>query len=129
MKEVNPVDVKVSSPDELSMRIFNKAVELLGGPRRIISYRKLTWLASIFESALVLVLKEVFNKTAEEIAQELGISSATVRNILKADSEKVMEYLERKFREETTEEEDVHIAGGLTKKAFEVVKEELYSDR
>lgn len=126
MKEVNPVGVKVSSPDELSMKIFNKAIEILGGPRAIITYKRLTWLASIFESAMVLVLKEVFNKTTDEIAQELGISSATVRNILKADSQKITEYLEKKFKEETTEDENIHIAGGLAKKAFEVLREELH---
>lgn len=126
MKEVNPVGVKVSSPDELSMKIFNKAIEILGGPREIITYKRLTWLASIFESAMVLVLKEVFNKTTDEIAQELGISSATVRNILKADSQKITEYLEKKFKEETTEDENIHIAGGLAKKAFEVLREELH---
>lgn len=125
MKEVTVTDVKVPSAEELSMKVFNKAIEILGGPKKVIMYKKLTWVASLFESALVIVLKEVFNKTTDEIAQELGIATTTVRNILKAEPDKALEHLEKRIQEETTDEENVHIAGGLAKKAFEEVKGEL----
>ncbi|MBC7320558.1 regulatory domain protein [bacterium] len=125
MKEVTVTNVKVPSAEELSMKVFNKAIEILGGPKKVIMYKKLTWVASLFESALVIVLKEVFNKTTDEIAQELGIATTTVRNILKAEPDKALEHLEKRIQEETTDEENVHIAGGLAKKAFEEVKGEL----
>ncbi|MGC8970592.1 MAG: sigma factor-like helix-turn-helix DNA-binding protein [bacterium] len=125
MKEVTPTSVNVPSVDELSMKVFNKAVEILGGPKKIITYKKLTWVASLFESAMVIVLREIFNKTTEEIAQELGIATTTVRNILRAEPDKALEYLEKGIHEEAKEEESVHIAGGLAKKAFEEIKGEL----
>ena len=125
MKEVRPEEVNVPSAEELSMKVFNKAIDILGGPKKIIMYKKLTWVASLFESALVIVLKEVFNKSTEEIAQELGIATTTVRNILRAEPDKALEYLEKRIQEETTEDENVHIAGGLAKKAFEEIKGNL----
>ena len=85
-------------------------------------------MASLFESALVIVLKEIFNKTTDEIAQELGIATTTVRNILRAEPDKALEYLEKRIQEETTEDENVHIAGGLAKKAFEEIRGELGFD-
>ena len=125
MKEVRPAEVNVPSAEELSMKVFNKAIDILGGPKKIIMYKKLTWVSSLFESALVIVLKEVFNKSTEEIAQELGIATTTVRNILRAEPDKALEYLEKRIQEETTEDENVHIAGGLAKKAFEEIKGNL----
>ena len=125
MKEVRPEEVNVPSAEELSMKVFNKAIDILGGPKKIIMYKKLTWVSSLFESALVIVLKEVFNKNTEEIAQELGIATTTVRNILRAEPDKALEYLEKRIQEETTEDENVHIAGGLAKKAFEEIKGNL----
>jgi len=125
MKEVRPAEANVPSAEELSMKVFNKAIDILGGPKKIIMYKKLTWVASLFESALVIVLKEVFNKNTEEIAQELGIATTTVRNILRAEPDKALEYLEKRIQEETTEDENVHIAGGLAKKAFEEIKGNL----
>ena len=97
MKEVRPTEVNVPSAEELSMKVFNKAIDVLGGPKKIIMYKKLTWVASLFESALVIVLKEVFNKTTDEIAQELGIATTTIRNILRAEPDKALEYLEKRI--------------------------------
>ena len=36
MKEVRPAGVNVPSAEELSMKVFNKAIDILGGPKKII---------------------------------------------------------------------------------------------
>ena len=95
--------------DKMAEKVFLESINLLGGLRKLIEYRNLTWLPSLAESAYVVVLKNEALKTYREIAKELGISEQTARNISTADEEKVREYIEGKLEEKPSE----HIAGGI----------------
>ncbi|NPB06758.1 MAG: bacterio-opsin activator [Aquificae bacterium] len=120
--EVKPVEVDV---ENLVTRVFLKAIDLLGGLQRLAEYRTLTWLPSLARAAFVVVLREEFAKTEEEIAEYLGISRQTVRNILRADPDLAM-YKIQHFDELTKEERRqlrVHTAGGIAKLAYKKVKE------
>lgn len=83
MMVVGPVR---EDPDKLAM----KALEILGGPRKLIEYRRLTWLPSLMTACYAVVLKELYHKTTDDIAREFGISEGTVRNIMASDEEAVM---------------------------------------
>ncbi|MDI3472361.1 MAG: transcriptional regulator [Thermotogaceae bacterium] len=119
MKEIKPDKNALLSDDELCMKIFERSIQILGGPKKIVSYKRLTWVASLLEAALILVLKELKHKTIDEIAKELGIATTTVRNVLNSDPEKALKYINGE-----SEEEPLHIAGGIAKKAFEELKKE-----
>ncbi len=114
--------------DSLALRVFIKALELAGGPRKIIEYRNLTWLPSLMRASYAVVLKDK-GYTIDQIAQFLGVAETTVKNILSADEEAVLRKLEAKkhdelFNEKLTEEEKAHVAGGLAKLAYQKIKEE-----
>ena len=104
--------------DELAFKVFIKAIELLGGPKRLVEYRNLTWVPSLMAAAYAVVLRDKKGMTIEEIARELGLSTNTVKRILSADPEAVM----KKIRGEI-EELDEHVAGGLAKEAWRRIKE------
>jgi len=116
MVEVQPVPVDV---DALARRVFLKALEIAGGTRKLIQHRNLTWVPSLIEAAYVVVLHEEFKKSDDEIAQFLGVGSQTVRNILRASPEGVLERLEGERGEA---ELKTHIAGGLAKLAYQELK-------
>jgi hypothetical protein len=109
--------------DEVARRIFDKAIDAAGGLRRLIGHRNLTWLPSLAEAAYVLAMKEIGAMTARSIAEELGITEATVRNITSSDPQDV----ERRLKGELPEISD-HIAGGLAKLAMAKVREEGFLD-
>jgi len=44
--------------DELAERVFLEAVRSIGGLRKLTEYRNLTWLPSLAEAALVVVMRE-----------------------------------------------------------------------
>jgi probable regulatory domain-containing protein len=115
--EVKPEEVDY---DTLALRVFLKAIELIGCPRTLFEYRNLTWLPSLMEAAYAVVLKNEAFKTDDEIARFIGITRQTVRNILSADPEAVL----KKLRGEL-ESRDVklHTAGGLAKLAYREVKQ------
>jgi probable regulatory domain-containing protein len=114
--EVQPKEVDY---DALALRVFLKALELIGGPRALFEYRNLTWVPSLMEAAYAVVLKNEAMKTDDEIAEFIGITKQTVRNMLSADPELVMAKLQGELE---SKEVKVHTAGGLAKKAYEEVK-------
>jgi len=114
--EVKPKEVDY---DTLALRVFLKALELIGGPRALFEYRNLTWVPSLMEASYAVVLKNEALKTDDEIAEFIGITKQTVRNMLSADPELVMAKLQGELE---SSEIKVHTAGGLAKKAYEEVK-------
>ncbi len=120
--ELKPIEVDA---EPLVLRVFLKAIDLLGGIQRLAEYRTLTWLPSLARASFAVVLREEFLKTEEEIAQEVGLTKQTVRNILRANPELALYKI--KNLEELTQEEKkelrVHTAGGIAKIAYKLVKE------
>jgi len=106
--------------DKMAEKVFYESIKLLGGLKRLIEYRNLTWLPSLAEAAYVIVLKNEAFKTYSEIARELGITEQTVKNIATADEEEVRRYIEGELEERPRE----HIAGGIAKLAYKKLKEE-----
>ncbi len=106
--------------DKMAERVFYESIRLLGGLKKLIEYRNLTWLPSLAEAAYVVVLKNEAFKTYAEIARELGITEQTVKNIATADEEEVKKYIEGELEERPRE----HIAGGIAKLAYRKLKEE-----
>ncbi len=112
-------EIREVTPDAMAMRIFLKALELAGGPQKLIEYRNLTWIPSLLQAAYALVLSREFNKTAEEIAETLGVSTQTVRNILHASVEKVKEKLAAEL---DARDVKVHTAAGLAQWAYQEIQ-------
>jgi probable regulatory domain-containing protein len=106
--------------DKMAEKVFLESIKLLGGLKKLIEYRNLTWLPSLAEAAYVIVMKNEAFKTYKEIAQELGITEQTARNIATADEEEVKKYIEGELEERPRE----HIAGGIAKLAYRKLKEE-----
>ncbi len=110
---------KGGNVDKMVERVFQESIKILGGLKKLITYRNLTWLPSLAEAAYVVVLKNEALKTYSEIAKELGITEQTVKNIATADEEEVKKYLEGEI-----EKVDEHKAGGIAKLAYRKLKEE-----
>ncbi len=113
MKVVEP---KEYSLDDMAMKVFLEAINLAGGPRKLMEYRRLTWLPSLMEAAYSVVLANEEKKSEDEIAAFLGLARPAVRNILRANPEDVMRRLEGRVRSKS------HVAGGLAKLAYQRVK-------
>ncbi|RUM35171.1 MAG: KaiC associated regulatory domain-containing protein [Archaeoglobus sp.] len=105
--------------DKMAEKVFMESLSILGGLKRLVQFRNLTWLPSLAEAAYVIVLKNEAAKTYKEIAEFLGITETTARNIATADEEKVREYIEGELEERPKE----HIAGGIAKLAYTKLKE------
>jgi len=105
--------------DTLALRVFLKALEIIGGPRKLFEYRNLTWIPSLMEASYAVVLKEEGLKTEDEIAEFLGLTKQTVRNMLSADPELVLMKLQGELESKDVK---VHTAGGLAKLAYREVK-------
>ncbi|HIC98050.1 MAG TPA: bacterio-opsin activator [Aquificaceae bacterium] len=109
----------------LVTRVFLKAIDLLGGVQKLAEYRTLTWLPSLARASFVVVLREEYLKSEEEVAKEIGLTMQMVKNILRADPELTIyriKHLEELAREEKKEMR-VHTAGGIAKLAYRLVKE------
>ncbi len=112
--EIRPPEDIERKRDEMVLEMLLEALNVLGGPRKIVEFRNLTWIPSIIKANYALLLSQA-GKTHEEIAAELGLTKATVDKMLRADPEDVL----RKIRGELAEEKiDDHIAGGLAKLAY-----------
>jgi len=111
--------------EHLVNRVFFKAIDLLGGLSKLTEFRTLTWLPSLARAVYVVVLKDEYLKTEEEIAQKVGITKNTVRNILRADPTVAMEKIKKleDLVKEELKELKVHTAGGVAKLAYKMVKE------
>ena len=117
--EIISAPITKEDVDVVAERVFNESIKLLGGLRKLIEYRNLTWLPSLAEASYTVVLKEELFKTHYEIAEELGITEQTVKKILQADEELVEKYLKGEL-----EKVDEHKAGGIAKLAYKKVKNE-----
>ncbi len=118
MVRVIGAPVSEENIDELAFKVFIKALEILGGPRKLIEYRNLTWVPSLMAASYAVVLYDKALKTQDEIAEMLGISKQTVQKILRADPREVM----KKIMGEIEGKLDEHIAGGLAKEAWNRLK-------
>ncbi|MBE8539523.1 KaiC associated regulatory domain-containing protein [Geoglobus acetivorans] len=105
--------------DRMAEKVFMKSIEILGGLKKLVEYRNLTWLPSLAEAAYVIVLRNEALKTYSEIARELGITEATAKNIATADDVKVLDYIRGGLEERPKE----HMAGGIAKLAYRALKE------
>ncbi len=105
--------------DGMAEKVFMESIRVLGGLRKLIEYRNLTWLPSLAEASYVIILKNEAFKTYSEIAYELGITEQTAKNIATADESKVRQYIMNEG-----EKPDEHIAGGLAKLAYKKIKQE-----
>ena len=117
--EVINTAVKEIDVDALAEQVFYESINILGGLRKLIEYRNLTWLPSLAEAAYAVVMKEELMKTHKEIAFDLGLTPQTVQNILRADAQEV-----EKFIKGEIEKVDEHKAGGIAKLAYERVKKD-----
>ena len=106
--------------DKMAEKVFFESIKMLGGLKKLIEYRNLTWLPSLAEAAYVVVMKNEAFKTYKEIAKELGITEQTAKNIATADEDEVRRYIEGELEERPKE----HIAGGIAKLAYKKLKEE-----
>ena len=106
--------------DKMAEKVFFESIKMLGGLKKLIEYRNLTWLPSLAEAAYVVVMKNEAFKTYKEIAKELGITEQTAKNIATADENEVKRYIEGELEERPKE----HIAGGIAKLAYRKLKEE-----
>ena len=111
--------------EQLVTRVFFRAIDLLGGLSKLTEFRTLTWLPSLARAAYVVVLREEYLRTEEEIAQKVGLTKNTVRSILRADPNMAMEKVQKleELAKEELREMKVHTAGGITKLAYKMVKE------
>ncbi|MCS6876557.1 MAG: bacterio-opsin activator [Aquificaceae bacterium] len=111
--------------EALLLSVFLKSVEVLGGFSKLAENKTLSWLPSLIKAVYCVVLKEEYFKDEEEIAKRVGLTTQTVRNLLRSDVSIAFEKL--KSLEELAEEEDkelkVHTAGGIAKLAYKLVKE------
>ena len=118
MEVIKPFEVSKDF-DEMANKVFIEAIRLIGGLKKLVEYRNLTWLPSMALASYVVVLKNEGMYTNRQIAEKLGTTENTVENILGANEQEVM-----KFIKGEVEKVDEHKAGGLAKLAYKKLKEE-----
>ncbi len=114
-------EIRYSNIEAEVLRVFLKAIDLLGGAYGLVQKRNLTWLPSLLQAAYIVVLTE-HGRTASEIASFLGITEQTVRNALRSDVDVLKAKLESEGLEEGDEKLKTHVAGALAKWAYSEIK-------
>ncbi|WP_200762887.1 bacterio-opsin activator [Nitrosophilus alvini] len=119
------LDIDEKGLERLVERVFYKSIDLLGGLKKLTEFRTLTWLPSLARAAFAIVLREEYLKTEDDIADYVGLTRNTVRNILRADPDAAIYKIEHfdELTEEEKKEMKVHTAGGVAKLAYKLVKE------
>jgi len=107
----------INRVDELAKLVFDESIEVVGGLKKLIDFRNLTWLPSLAQAAYVLILREEGGLTHLEIAEKLGIGEQTVNNILRANEEGIEAFLRGEIQEL-----DTHKAGAIAKLAYKRLK-------
>ncbi len=102
------------------LRVFLKVIDLVGGPKALAEKKRLTWAGSLMTAAYVVVLAQEALKGEEAIARELGLSSAAVRQILRADPDAALKRVSEMGEGEAIR---THIAGGLAKAAYRLIRQ------
>ena len=116
--EIKPPKDLDEERDERVLKMLIEALRILGGPKKIILFRNLTWITSFLRASYALILKDA-GYTYDAIAEELGITKATVQRMMSADPNIVLKKIQGEL---TGEEIDEHIAGGLAKLAYKAMK-------
>ena len=121
------VEIKPEKVDEeeIVRKVFLKSIDLLGGLKKLAEFRNLTWLASLARASYAVVLREEFLMSEDAIAQRLGLTRQTVRNILRADPQRALSKVRDmdSLNPEERRELRVHTAGGIAKEAYRLIKE------
>jgi len=106
------------------LQMLVEAIKILGGPKKLILFRNLTWITSLLRASYALLLKEA-GYTYESIAEELGLTRTTVQKMLTADPEAVL----KKIKGELSGDEiDEHVAGGLARLAYKAMRTRIIED-
>jgi hypothetical protein len=121
-----PKDVDMER-EEYVLRMLIEAVRILGGPKRLVGMRNLTWIPSLIRALYALILRDA-GYTYERIAEMLGTTKTTIQKMMSAEPESVM----RKVRGDEELDIDDHVAGGIAKLAYrefrkKMIEEELVS--
>lgn len=125
MRVIETESIRTVDIDKRVMDVFHKAIEYIGGPRKLVEYRNLTWLPSLMSAAYVIVLTHEGGKTEDEIASFLGISRQAVRQIRQADPEAIKDRIAGEIKRQAR----YHIAGALAKIAYQQLTGESGIDR
>ena len=115
--EIKPPKDVDAERDERVLKMLVEAVKLMGGPKKLIEMRNLTWLPSLLRAFYALLLRDS-GYTYEKIAETLGITRGTVERIFQADPDLVKKKIEGLSEEDI----DEHIAGGIAKLAYQEMK-------
>ncbi len=122
--EVKVPQFKKDEIENFAERVF-KLIDLIGGLNKLAPFRTLTWLLSLARASFVVILREEYRKTEDEIVKHVGLTRNSVRNILRAkleiEPEKVEEFLEE--QKEKDKEIKIHVTGSIAKLAYKFVKE------
>lgn len=111
-----PKDLSIEREEQV-LKMLVEAIRIMGGPKKLVGMRNLTWLPSLIRAMYAVLYREA-GYTHEEIAKKLGITRATVEKMLTADEEAV----KKKVVGLAEEDIDEHVAGGIAKLAYKEMR-------